>query len=800
MLMASTVLAQRDKVITAFRLTEEPPRIDGVLDDAAWQKAVPSNSFFPFEPGNIGTVPESLQTEVWMAYDNDAIYVAAFMHYPHPDSIAGQYSQRDDINTQADHFAIALNTYDDGINETRFYITSAGTIGDSKVNESGEDFSYNVVFVANISRDEKGWYAEFEIPYNALRFPEKQVQDWSVNFYRKLIKENETHSWNFIDKEKGRQTQYNGSVIGLKNIKPPVRLNLFPYVQGVVQREDGTSSTSVSAGMDIKYGLSNSFTLDATLIPDFGQVGYDNVQLNLGPFEQTFSEKRQFFIEGIELFDKGGTFFSRRIGSAPTRPVQTDSLAEHNSIIESPDRVKLISAIKISGRTKKNLGIGILNAVTDKAVAVIMDTVTGVEQLVNTESLANYNVIVLDQQFNQNSSVSFVNTSVLRSGTAFRDGVVTGLVFDIADRRNTMRASGRALMSNVSSFGELMTGMRTELDIRDIKGNFRWRVGHDLANTTFDNNDLGLARRNNYNNFNMGLSYEIFQPTPIFNSYKISFRARHQRLYDPAVRVGETYDLNTFFVMPSRLAFGLNFDYDSSYSDFFEPRAPGRFVIFEDNLGSDFFISSDFRKKFAYDLSGRYTTFFENPRRRWSLNASPRYRFSDRFFVRISSEYSRRMNNVGYVAQTEREIYLGQRDITQVESTFRASYNFDPYKAINLSFRNFWSTVNYNDNKYFNLNMDGTLNPAEYDLSQNDPNTNFNIWNLDLSFSWRFAPGSEAILLYRNQVFQQNEKSGLDYTTSLGELFAQPVQHTLSLRVVYFVDYAQLKSIFQSKG
>ncbi len=442
MLMATVVFAQRDKVITAFRLTESPPRIDGVLDDVVWQKTAPSNSFFPFEPGNIGTVPESLQTEVKMAYDNDAVYIAAFMRYPHPDSIAGQFSQRDDIRTQADHFAIALNTYNDGINETRFYITSAGTIADSKVNENGEDFSYNVVFEASISRDEKGWYAEFKIPYNALRFPEKQVQDWSINFYRKLIKENETHSWNFIDKEKGRQTQYNGSVVGVKNIKPPVRLNLFPYVQGVVQRNDGANSASVSAGMDIKYGLSNSFTLDATLIPDFGQVGYDNVQLNLGPFEQTFSEKRQFFIEGIELFDKGGTFLSRRIGSAPTRPILADTLGENKRIMTSPDRVKLINAIKISGRTKGNLGIGILNAITDKAVAVIKDTVTGVEQLVNTESLANYNVIVLDQQFNQNSSISFVNTSVLRSGTAFRDGVVTGLAFDVADKQNRMRAAG----------------------------------------------------------------------------------------------------------------------------------------------------------------------------------------------------------------------------------------------------------------------------------------------------------------------------------------------------------------------
>lgn len=780
-------------------MTENSPQINGVLDDATWNKVVFSNNFFPFEPGNEGKVPQPLQTEVKMAYDNEAIYFAAFMHYPAPDSIPAQFSQRDDIDTQADHFSIALNTYDDGINETRFYITSAGTIGDSRVTESGEDFSYNVVFDARVSRDDRGWYAEFRIPYNALRFPEVETQDWSINFYRKLIRENQTHSWSFIDKEKGRQTQYNGSVVGVKDIEPPVRLNLFPYVQAVAQQTGGKSTINPSAGMDIKYGLSNSFTLDATLIPDFGQVGFDNVQLNLGPFEQTFSEKREFFIEGIELFDKGGTFFSRRIGSAPTRPVQADTLSEGKRILKNPDRVKLINAVKISGRTKKKLGIGILNAVTDKAVALIKDTVTGVEQEVVTESMANYNIFVLDQQFNKNSSVSLVNTSVIRSGTAFRDGIVTGLAFDVADRNNTIRATGRALMSNVRSMGKLKTGLRTELDIRDIRGNFRWRVGQDLANTTFDNNDLGLARRNNYNNVNAGLSYEIFQPTPTFNTYRISFRGRHKRLYAPAIRVGETYDLNSIFVMPSRLAFGLNFDYNSSFSDFFEPRVPGRFVIFNDNLGSDFFISSDFRRKFAYELGGGYTSFFEDPHRRWFLRASPRYRFSDRFFVRFFTKYSQRNNNVGYVANTAQAIYLGQRDITQIENSFRASYNFDSYQAINLSFRNFWSTVNYADNKYFSLNQDGTLKPAEYDFSLDDPNTNFNIWNLDLSFSWRCAPGSEAILLYRNQIFGQNKKSDLNYTDSLSQLFDQPIQHSLSLRVVYFLDYTHLKSIFNSK-
>ena len=138
-----------------------------------------------YQPGNEGTVDPNYQTEVKMAYDDKAVYVAAYMFDPDSGNILSQFSQRDEVFVQADNFSIALNTYNDGINETRFYVTSAGTIGDAIRGQNSFDFGYNVVFDCKISKDDKGWYAEFKIPYNALRFPEVEVQDWSVNFYRR---------------------------------------------------------------------------------------------------------------------------------------------------------------------------------------------------------------------------------------------------------------------------------------------------------------------------------------------------------------------------------------------------------------------------------------------------------------------------------------------------------------------------------------------------------------------------------------------------------------------------------------
>lgn len=799
-----TLLAQKvtspdnrlKKTIHAQRITEAPV-IDGVLNEPLWQNNTAYNDFSMYKPGNSGVIPETYQSKVKLAYDDKAIYIAAYLSDPNPDAILKQVTQRDNVFTQADLFTVAINTYNDGINETRFYVTSAGTIGDSKVSSNNQDFGYNVVFQCRVSEDANGWYAEFQIPYNALRFPEKEIQDWSINFYREIKTRNETHTWNFIDNTIGKETQYNGLVTGIANIDPPVRLTLFPFTQGVVTSFDGEVETNLSAGLDIKYGLSDSFTLDATLVPDFGQAAFDNVTLNLGPFKQTFGENRQFFTEGIELFNKGGIFFSRRIGNSPSGNV--DDLQDSEKIIEFPKRVKLLNAIKVSGRTEGNLGVGILNTITGNTFATVQDTVTGSIREVLVEPVSNYNVVVLDQQFNDNSSISLINTNVTRDGN-FRDGNTTAFVFDVADKGNRFRTSGRTIVSNVNDLDGTKIGFRSELDIFRIKGQFRYRVGHDFANTTFDMNDLGINNTNNYNNFTAGISYEIFEPTEIFNSYRFSLTARHKRLYNPSVQTENTLDYSAFFSTTDRLAFGLNGSYNSERQDYFEPRVDGKFVTFPASLGGRAFVSSDYRKKFAYDIGVGYRESFREDQVQNFFDISPRYRFSDQFLLVLNTDISLRENQFGYIDNSDTDVFFGQRDITSLENKITASYNFDPFKAIDLRFRNFWSTADYSDDVFYTLNDDGSRTQTEYDISENNPNTNFNIWNLDLSFRWRFAPGSEASLLYRNQIFNQDDLATLGYRESIDSLFAQPQQHSVSLRVTYFIDYNNVKYLFHKKA
>ena len=796
-LVHTTLLfSQQEKTLTATRISESP-KIDGVLDDTVWNNLPYYGDFNMLEPGTQGDIPVGYQTKVQLAYDDTAVYIAAYMEDPNPDSIASQFSQRDDVRAQADFIAVALNTYNDGINETRFGVTSAGTIFDSKISINDEDLGYNVVFESKISRDSKGWYAEFKIPYNALRFPELEIQNWSINFYRRIINSNETHSFAAIDNTKGKAMQYNAPLLGIEKINPPIRLTFFPFTQGAVSTLERVNTTSFSAGMDLKYGLSDSFTLDATLIPDFGQAAFDEVTLNLGPFEQTFEEQRQFFTEGTELFNKGRLFFSRRVGGSPSKEI-TD-LEENEIVDQYPESVNLLNAIKVSGRTKDNLGFGFFNAITEKTYARVLNEQTGATTQVLVEPLTNYNILVLDQQFNDNSSISLINTNVTRDGQ-FRDANTTAIVYDVSDKQNTYNISGRNVASNVSKDNGISTGFLSEIELSRIKGKFRYRLEHKLANTTYDINDLGLNRRNNYNNLEAEISYENFEPNKTFNKYKFELSTRHRRLYNPNVITSNSFRFESFFVLKSRIAFGGFMDYRTSRDDYFEPRVEGKYVTFSKSLGSKMFISTDYRKVFAVDFGIGQRKDFDQPQQQVFIEFSPRYRFSDKFLVEINTDFSKRDNQFGYIDNTETDVFFGQRDLLSFENSLTASYNFDPYRAIDLRFRNYWTSVDYSDGIFFKLNDDGTKDIVDYQITQeNDPNRNFNIWNLDLSFRWRFAPGSEASLLYRNQIFNNDNQATLGYTESLNKLFKQAVLNTISLRVTYFLDYNNVSYIFNKK-
>ena len=337
---------QNPKSITAIRI-QNAPTINGILDEGFWQTANTAKDFVMFKPGNGEKEPNEKKTIVKVVYDDEAVYFGALLYDSDIKNIPLQSATRDNFS-QADWFGIMLNPLNNGQNDTEFFIQATGNQGDAKSNINGEDFSWNGVWESAVKIDEEKWVVEVKIPYAALRFSNQNIQTWGLNFHRGIQSTKEQYVWNPIDKTKGNIQQYAGVLKGIKNISPPIRLSFSPYASASYTNYNGNNKFDTNFGMDVKYGINESFTLDATLIPDFGQTAFDDVTLNLGPFEKRFSEKRAFFTEGTDLFNKGNLFYSRRVGNEPSTSVnEEEDIANNEELVDSPINVKMINAIKI---------------------------------------------------------------------------------------------------------------------------------------------------------------------------------------------------------------------------------------------------------------------------------------------------------------------------------------------------------------------------------------------------------------------------------------------------------------------
>ncbi|MGB2087622.1 MAG: DUF5916 domain-containing protein [Psychroflexus salarius] len=779
--------------------TEASAVIDGKLNDSIWQNLPKATNFTQFTP-NIGLQAEDkIKTEVKLFYNKKGIYLAAKL-YDEPSLMMNQLTKRDEFG-QTDYFTLVLNPNNDAQNDTQFIVFSSGVQADALSTPSlGQDFGWNAVWESAVQLTDFGWQLELLIPYRSLRFPKDDIQTWGVQFKRFFRRERSEYAWNAIDPTKGYEGIYHGELTGIKNLKPPLRLNLYPFTTGLVNQNSNETSTDLKFGMDIKYGVTDNITLDATLIPDFSQARFDDVVLNLGPFEQTFAEQRQFFTEGIDLFTKGNLFFSRRVGSAPTGQI---NLNESEQLQSRPSKVDLINAAKLSGRLKNGLGIGVFNALTEKTYVNIRDTISGLNRRELVEPLTNYNILVLDQQFNRNSSVSLINTNVSRQGD-FRDANVTGALLNLINKSNTYAISAEAKTSQLSDTNQPKSGYSATAEVAKVGGNFRFALGQDYADKKFDINDLGLLLRNNYNNTYAEVSYREFEPTQHFQNYQYSLDINYERLANPNTFTGLKVNGN-FFANTLKLdSFGFNFSLEPGKQyDYFEPRVDGRYFIYENTIDVGGFISSNYNRPFALDLRLNAGTFFEENRNTTSyrINIEPRFRFNDAFFMTYEFTVNETINDRGFATFFNNQPIFGERDRKIIENSINANYTFNPFNALKLQFRHYWDTVLYDINMY-NLQANGRLienpNLPKTDLASS-PDINFSTWNIDLSYSWQFAPGSFLTALYRNQLFRNTNQAEADFNTSLDQLFQQNTQHTLSIRLQYFIDVSSLaRRVFKS--
>lgn len=775
------------KKSVSTKKTAENISIDAELNEESWKNAEIATDFVSLEPKNGTPIPEEFKTEVKILYSDDAIYIGAALYDPNPEKILKELVERDNIGT-SDFFGVFINGYNDGQQEFRFFVTAAnGQIDTNFTSSEGEDGSWNAIWESNAKITDFGYVVEMKIPYAALRFPEQEQQTWGLNFFREVRRERQKYTWSPIDNKIGAISQQAGILTGIKNIKTPTRLFLIPYSSFYLSGSEAQKTKGeLKGGLDVKYGINDAFTLDAILVPDFGQTKFDNVILNLGPFEQQFNENRPFFTEGTDLFSKGNLLYSRRIGATPNLDL---NLNENERILEMPSAINLLNALKISGRDKDGLGIGFLNAITERTTATAYNEITNNSREVVISPLTNYNVTVFDQRFNQNSSVTFINTNVTRDGS-FRDANVSGLLFNLNNKDNSYNLSGEVKTSSIYD-EKSSNGLNTSLYFADTNGKFRYSFGGNYVSKDYQVNDLGINFRTNYYSFSGNTSYRILNPNKTFNTFRVNLNSYFE-FYTPTnqiqasnlnVNLNSTNKQNHFF------GGGINFNPFKNY-DYYEPRVTDRFFVNPENIGGWFYFSSNYNNKFAIDFEPFLTHVINENRYESGVNISPRYRFSDKFSLVYSFNYFKQKNDIGWIDFENSNIIFARRDRDTYTNSITSKFSISSEMNFNLSVRHYWSLAE--NNKINNLNEDGSLSTNT--TYTGNRNSNFSTWNLDLSYSWWFAPGSQMSILYRNNASTFERQINKDFGSNFSNLFEDNLNHVLSVSVRYFIDYNQAKN------
>jgi hypothetical protein len=768
------------------------PVIDGVLSDSAWQGQEAAQDFTMLSPG-IGTpAPDRFSSRVKLVYTDEALFVGAYLHDAAPDSILHQVTTRDVYDENTDWFMVSLNPFNDGQNQFKFVVTAAGTKADLRTNANGQDDpSYNTIWRRAVRRHDSGWTVEMAIPYVALRFPKNAQKGWGANFIRSIRRNRHIYSWNPVNRGSGFSQAYQAGLLkGLADINPPVRLSLMPYFSAYSNDYQGNTTYDAFAGMDLKYGLGPAFTLDMTLVPDFGQVAFDNQFLNLSPFENRFQENRQFFNEGTELFSIGDLFYSRRIGGTPKNITNQNINTDQDQSVRT-EYTKLINASKVSGRTRGNLGVGVLNAVTDNSYQTYTDT-NGRERRQLLEPLTNYNMIVLDQRFNRNSSVSFVNTNVLREGR-YLDANVAGLLTSLYTTSGQYRLDASLKRSDRLSDTLRQSGHEASLRIGDVDGHWRWASRQTLSTDQFDINDMGFQARNNQWRNYSEVEYLTFEPSGIFNRTSYSLYNIYSSLYRPQRFEEWAVGGSAFFLL--RDFTGLSFRVRSSpvaYYDYFEPRTAGRYLKRPPRLSFFGLVSTDYRRPVALDADFTYEYRWQWQAALTTLNLEPRIRLGDHLFMTPRFRWQKQRDDIGFAQKVDDAPVMGQRTVRNITAVMDARYAFDPQHSLSLRLRQYWSRVRYH--RYFNLLADGTLAQLDY---QGNENLNFNTLNLDLRYQWWFAPASQVTLLYRVALAQDGRRLYAQYGPNWEALTAAPAQSNLSVKLSLFLDYHQTRQKLQ---
>ena len=509
------------KELNAHYVGDQPPRIDGRLDDEIWSAAHAIDDLVQNDPDNMA--PPTERTVVKVAYDDRAIYVAVVNFMRDASQVTTALGRRD-TNPRSDMIRISFDPRHDHLTAYTFESNPSGVQSDMTwFDDTRSSSDYDGVWEVQTQRTPEGWTAEFRIPFSQMRFSVTPGEEavWGFNIRRDIVGRAEVDRW--VATPRGVQGFVSrfGHLTFAKAPAPPRRLEVQPFLLG--RQEHVTAlgyGRDLSGGVDFRMGLGTSTTLSAAVNPDFGQVEQDPAVLNLSVFETFFPEKRPFFVEDsrtlVASYPQMPMFHSRRIGQRPGRL----AVPAGETVIERPDATTILGATKITGKAK-GWSYGGLTALTDREYAQVEFTPAGSARAVRTERLiepyTSYNVARVQKDLTGGSTVGGSSTAVVREKDL--DAYSGALDYTVRWNKNKYNWNGQWATTRAPIGGVMQTGFGGVTNF-NYSGKHLGVFGHyDYYDRDFRNTDLGfLFGRNNKTQVNGGFNLGQPDPTKYFRS------------------------------------------------------------------------------------------------------------------------------------------------------------------------------------------------------------------------------------------------------------------------------------------
>ena len=356
------------RVVTAIE-SRAPIAVDGALDEDVWQAAEPAGDFVQAEPHE--GQPATELTDVRLAFDADALYIGVLCHDTTPSALIINDIRKDFAAGEQDSFEVILDTFADRRNGFVFAVNPAGAKSDAQIANEGRDVntSWDAVWSVATKQDATGWSAEIRIPFKTLRFERGRDRIWGVNFSRRIRWKNEIDYWSPVPRVYNLyRAGLAGTLAGLPDASQSRNLRLKPWVAANSTRPpNGTGlDTRSHVGLDAKYGITPSLTLDVTVKPDFAQAEADEQQVNLTQFSLFFPEKREFFLENSGMFYFGDIPRESRLGNARFAPPEEEMLlffSRRIGLTDAGHEIPIAGGGRLTGRIGST-GVGAMTIQT----------------------------------------------------------------------------------------------------------------------------------------------------------------------------------------------------------------------------------------------------------------------------------------------------------------------------------------------------------------------------------------------------------------------------------------------------